>query len=75
MYSIPFGDQRLLDGRIQDAMQRRTPDVPLLRRIVEYQHPEHLCSPSTLGAEDSQDTLDSACQKVWPTPRSPPDRC
>ena len=60
IYSIHFGDQRLLEGRIRDALQRRTPDVPLLRRIVEYQHPEHLCSPSI----HCQDVLESACQQV-----------
>lgn len=60
VYSIHFGDQRLLDGRIRDTMQRRTPDVPLLRRIVEYKHPEHLRSPCI----HSRDVLESACQQV-----------
>ena len=65
VYSIPFGDQRLLEGEIQDIMQRCTQDAPLLKRIVEYQHPEHLCSPSPIGGESNQDALDTACQQVW----------
>ena len=64
VYSIPFGDQRLLEGRKQDVMQRYTPDVPLLKRIVEYQHPEHLRSPSPMGGDRSQDMLDTACHQV-----------
>lgn len=63
VYSIDFGDQRLLEGRIQDIMQRCMPDVPLLKRIVEYRHPEHLRSPSLMNS--SQNTLDSACHQVW----------
>ncbi|CAL5219898.1 g1823 [Coccomyxa viridis] len=64
VYSIHFGDQRLLEGRIQATMQRCMPDVPMLKSIVGYQHPEHLRSPSLLNSESSQDTLDCACHQV-----------
>ena len=67
-YSIHFGDPRLLDGRIQDVMQQHAPGAPLLKRTLEYQHPEHLCSASSLDDSDCQaERLDSACQQVGST--------
>ena len=49
-------------------MQQHAPGVPLLKRILEYQHPEHLCSASSLDDSDCQaDSLDKACQQVAST--------
>ena len=65
IYSIRFGDPRLLEGRIQDAMERYTACAPLMKRLVEYQHPEHLRGTSSNDKEQGEvDRLESACEQV-----------
>ena len=65
IYSIRFGDPRLLEGRIQDAMERHTACSPLMKRLVEYQHPEHLRGTSCNDKEQGEvDKLENACGQV-----------
>ncbi len=70
IYSIWFGDSRLMEGRASGAMQRHAWAYPLLYELAAYQRPAHLISPlSNESNKDKALAFQAASAQVTPSIR------
>lgn len=66
VYSICFGDSRLLEGRASGALQRHAWTDPLLYELAAYQRPSCLISPQPdVGEDDRAHTFEAAADQVF----------
>ena len=65
MYSICFGDSRLLEGRAIGVLQKHAWTDPLLYELAAYQRPSCLVAPQPdIGDSDRALAFEGAADKV-----------
>lgn len=76
IYSICFGDSRLLEGRASGVMQRHAWANPLLYELAAYQRPANLIYPLS-NQSDNEEALafEAAAAQVTPSTREHVSPC